>query len=448
MGMKKQIFQYVTFIVIFFLFIGFLIYLESPEIVFKEFYGNFREKFSILILQLIIVLSITCLFGYLCGKISQPSVIGQIIAGIALGPSLMGILFPDFFAFLFTPDSLKALKFFSDLGLILYMFIVGLELDIELLKHKARQAVFISNGGIIVPFILGIILSLFLYKTYAPPHISMISFALFIGISLSITAFPVLARIIQERGITKTHVGTMALVSAAADDVTAWCLLVAVIAIASSGNIYTFFLTIAFSIVYIFIMFVIVRPFMKKISEKYLTNQKMHKTFVSIIFLVLLISSYMTHIIGIHTLFGAFIAGVIMPHNLDFKKNFVEKIEDVSLVLLLPLFFVFSGLRTQISLLNNINEWLVLGAVVLVAIIGKFGGCVVAARLAGEDWKDTLSIGALMNTRGLMELIILNIGYDLGILSQEVFSIFVLMALITTFLTNPALDLIDRVWKK
>jgi Kef-type K+ transport system membrane component KefB len=265
------------------------------------------------------------------------------------------------------------------------------------------------------------------------------------GIAMSITAFPVLARVIQERGITKTKLGNMAITCAAADDVTAWCILAAVIAIVKAGSGISAVFTLAMSVVYIILMIFVMQPIMKKIGEKYAEKNHLSKTIVSFVFGAALLSAYFTEVIGIHALFGAFFAGVIMPHNLGFKKLLVEKIEDVSLLLLLPLFFAFTGLRTQIGLLNEGNQWIICAVVIFAGVLGKFGGSTIAARFVGQSWKDSLSLGALMNTRGLMELIVLNIGYDLGVLTPQVFTMMVLMALITTFMTGPALSLIEAI---
>lgn len=425
-----------------------IISLSIFEIFANEFVHNLKHPLAILIIQFIIIICVSRLFGYVFTKFRQPSVIGEIVAGIVLGPSLVGMYFPEFSAFLFPPESLKPLQFFSQIGLVLFMFIIGMELDIKVLKNKAQQAVVISHASIVFPYFLGVLLSLFIYKEYCPDTVAFLPFALFMGIAMSITAFPVLARIVQERGITKTHIGTLAITCAAADDVTAWCILAAVIAIVKAGNIYNALFTIALSVGYVLVMLKVVQPFLKKFGSVYVSKENLNKTVVAFIFIIMLGSAYMTEVIGIHALFGAFLAGVIMPQNLNFKKILVEKIEDVSLVLLLPLFFVFTGLRTQIGLLNDPTHWLVCFIVIAVAVIGKFGGSMVAARIVGEDWKSSLSIGALMNTRGLMELIVLNIGYDLGILSPEIFAMMVLMALSTTLMTNPVLEFIDWIFAK
>lgn len=412
---------------------------------FKETYHhNLTHPLAILLLQIITIIIAARIFGYLCRKIRQPSVVGEIIAGIFLGPSFVGMFFPEFSAFLFPASSLGNLQFLSQIGLILFMFIVGMELDLNVLKNKAKDAVVVSHASIIFPFALGIALSYFLYINFAPPDIKFLSFSLFIGIAMSITAFPVLARIVQERGLSKTRIGTIVITCAAADDITAWCILAVVIAIVKAGAVISAFYTILMAVAYVFIMLRVVKPFLKRLGDKYANKEALSKPVVAIFFITLLLSSYATEVIGIHALFGAFMAGVIMPANVRFRNIFIEKVDDVSTVLLLPLFFVFTGLRTQIGLLDEPYLWKICAAIIAVAVIGKFLGSAIAARFTGQKWRDSLVIGALMNTRGLMELIVLNIGYDLGVLTPAIFAMMVIMALATTFMTGPAMDLIDR----
>jgi len=290
-------------------------------------------------------------------------------------------------------------------------------------------------------------LAYFIYTDFAPEGISFLSFSLFIGISMSITAFPVLARIIQERGMQKTRLGAIAITCAAADDITAWCLLAAVIAIVKAGSIVSSVYTILLAVVYVFVMMKVVRPVLKKVGKSYEEGKESNKSRIALFFLVLLISSFVTESIGIHALFGAFMAGVVMPDSEKFRQMFINKIEDIALVLLLPLFFVVTGLRTEIGLLNSIHLWEVTGLIILVAVFGKFIGSTFAAKFTGQNWKDSLTIGTLMNTRGLMELVVLNIGYELGVLNTEMFSMMVIMALVTTFMTGPLLNLIQRVFR-
>jgi Kef-type K+ transport system membrane component KefB len=406
--------------------------------------NNIGHPLALLLLQMAAIILAARLLGMLCGKIGQPSVIGEIAAGILLGPSFAGHFLPEGSSFLFPAQSLDNLQFLSQIGLILFMFIIGMELDLKVLKTKAQEAIVISHASIMFPFALGVGLAQVIYQQFAPEGISFLSFSLFIGIALSITAFPVLARIVQERGLSRTRLGTMVITCAAIDDISAWCLLAVVVAIVKAVSVVTAILTIALSILYVFAMLLIVKPLLQKVGDHYAYREGLTKPVVGLFFLMLLFSSYATEVIGIHALFGAFMAGVVMPANQRFRNIFIEKMEDVALVLLLPLFFVFTGLRTQIGLLNDQHTWQITGLVILVAVIGKFVGSTVAARFVKLSWRDSLIIGSLMNTRGLMELVVLNIGYDIGVLSPQIFAMMVVMALVTTCMTGPALDLVNR----
>jgi Kef-type K+ transport system membrane component KefB len=408
---------------------------------------NLQHPLAILLAQIVTIILVARLFGWFFRKIGQPSVIGEMIAGIVLGPSLVGMYFPEFSATLFPKESLGNLQFLSQIGLILFMFVIGMELDLKVLKNKAHDAVVISHASIVIPFALGLSLAYYIYEIYAPMGVEFSSFGLFMGIAMSITAFPVLARIVQERGMQKTKLGTIAITCAAADDITAWCILAVVIAIVKAGSLSSSLYVIAMAILYVIIMLKIVRPFLKRVGDLNATRESLNKPVVAIFFITLLISAYASELIGIHALFGAFLAGAIMPENNKFRNIFIEKVEDVSIIVLLPLFFVFTGLRTQIGLLNDPELWKITGLIILVAVVGKFFGSALAAKFMGQNWKDSLSIGALMNTRGLMELVVLNIGYDLGVLSTEIFTMMVIMALVTTFMTGPALDFIGFIFK-
>lgn len=413
-----------------------------------SFNHGLSEPLAVLLLQIIVIIACARLFGFLFKKIGQPAVIGEIVAGIVLGPSIIGAYFPEINHFLFPAASLSTLSFLSQIGLILFMFIIGMELDLKAIGKQAYGAVIISHASIIIPYTLGVGLAYYIYRDYAPEGITFLSFALFMGIAMSITAFPVLARILQEKGLTRSKLGAMALTCAAADDLTAWCILAAVIALVKSGSSFSVFFTIGLAIVYVLIMLKMVRPFLEKLSTVYDKKEKRRTPIIALFFILLIISSYVTSVIGIHSLFGAFMAGVIMPSSFSFRKIIIDKIEDVSIILLLPLFFVITGLRTQIGLINEGHLWITFGWILLVAVAGKFGGSALAARMVGQSWKDSFSIGVLMNTRGLMQLIVLNIGYDLGILTPEIFAMMVLMALVTTFMTGPALDLINWLMKE
>lgn len=409
---------------------------------------NLKHPLAILLLQIITIIIVARVFGWIFRKIGQPSVIGEIIAGIFLGPSLVGMYFPEYSALLFPKESLGNLQFLSQIGLILFMFVVGMELDLKVLKNKANDAVVISHASIIFPFALGIGLSYFVYNQFAPEGVEFLSFSLFMGIAMSITAFPVLARIVQERGIHKTKLGAIVITCAAADDITAWCILAAVIAIVKAGTFASSMYVILLALVYVLAMLFVVKPFLKKVGDLYATRDNLSKPVVAIFLLTLIISSYLSEVIGIHALFGAFLTGAIMPDITKIRNIIIEKVEDIALILLLPLFFVFTGLRTQIGLINDPYLWKITGFIILVAVVGKFFGSALAAKFVGQNWRDSLTIGALMNTRGLMELVVLNIGYDLGVLSSEIFTMMVIMALVTTFMTGPAIDLINYIFKR
>lgn len=410
--------------------------------------ANLQDPLSLLLIQIVIIVLSSKMLASLMSKIGQPLVVGEVIAGIVLGPSVLGYFWPGVSNFIFQADSLPNLNFLSQLGVILFMFIIGLELDIYLLKHKAHTAIVVSHASIIIPFAMGVSLAYFLYTTFAPPQISFLAFGLFMGIAMSITAFPVLARILQERGLTKTPLGSLVITCAAADDVTAWCILAAVIAIVQAGTIISVVFTVLVSIVYVIVMLKLVKPWLERLETNYASTESLNKTFIVVCFLVLFLSALTTQVIGIHALFGAFLAGVSMPTLAGFRKLMVSKIEDVSLVILLPLFFAFTGLKTQIGLLNDSASWLICGFIIIVAVAGKFGGSLFAAKFTGQSWTDSFAIGALMNTRGLVELIVLNIGYDLGVLSPTIFTMMVLMALVTTSMTCPALSWIEHIRSK
>lgn len=422
----------------------------SDKSVFENFKAtlldNLQHPLALLLAQIITIVLVARVFGWICKKIGQPSVIGEIIAGIALGPSFVGAYLPEFSAALFPEYSLGNLSFLSQIGLILFMFVIGMELDLKVLKNKAHDAVLISHASIIIPFALGMTLAYYIFTSFAPSGVEFLSFGLFLGISMSITAFPVLARIVQERGLQKTRLGTIVITCAAADDITAWCLLAAVIAIVQAGSFMSSLYIIALAIIYVIVMMTLVKPFLSRVAKYQNTNKLFSKGTVAIFLLTLIISSYCTEVIGIHALFGAFMTGAVMPDNMKIRDIFIEKVEDIAVILFLPLFFVYTGLRTEIGLLNEPYLWKVTGVIILVATVGKFVGSAITAKFVGISWKDSLTIGALMNTRGLMELIVLNIGFDLGVLTGEVFAMMVIMALATTFMTGPLLDLIAKIF--
>ncbi len=407
-----------------------------------------------IILHVLVTLATVILLGGLLGMVSrylgQPPVIGEIVAGLALGPSLLGALSPDVMHWLIPSQELDpttgvstSLKIVAQLGVVLYMFLVGLELNAAHLKHKAHSAVAISHASIVVPFALGAILSLWLYPMLSSREVPFISFALFLGVAMSITAFPVLARILTDRNIQNTPVGCIALSCAAADDVTAWCLLSLVVGVAKA-EVGSAIAVLSSAAALIVIMFFVARPILVRYAQ-FIDHRKGDLPAYSIaaVYVLILTCAATSEWIGIHAIFGAFLLGVIIPSDSRLANSFLSKLKEPVTVLLLPAFFAYTGMRTEIGLLNDWHSWAICLVIIAVATLGKFGGTFFAARFAGESWRDAGILGMLMNTRGLMELIVLNIGLDLGVISKTLFAMMVIMALVTTMITAPALELLS-----
>jgi Kef-type K+ transport system membrane component KefB len=405
---------------------------------------HFQDPLTRLFVQLILVLLVARLCGVVARRIGQPAVIGEMIAGILLGPSLLGWVWPGGFNFLFPPASLGTLRMLSQIGICLFIFVVGMDLDVKELKQQAHTAVLVSKVSILFPYLLGVAASLLLFPALGVPGTRYLAFALFIGISMSITAFPVLARILDERGLTRTALGSTAIACAATNDVMAWSALAAVVAIAKAGGLAVTFLSIGLVLLFVAVMLVWIRPRLPGwIGRSAIEDRAPGKGVMASVLVFLFGSALVTDVIGIHALFGAFLAGVVMPQHGEFREILKERLEHFTSVFLLPLFFAFTGLRTQVGLLNDPSGWLICLGLILIATLGKLGGTMVAARLTGVNWIDSFALGALMNSRGLIELIALNIGYDLGILSPPMFTMLVVMALVTTALTGPLLSLAE-----
>ena len=403
---------------------------------------NLKQPASLLILQILIILIASRFTAYVFGFIGQPRVMGEIVGGILLGPSLLGLVAPDISHFLFPPDSIGRLQSLSQVGLIVYMFLVGMEIDLDKMRSKATAALLISHSGIVFPFGFGCFLGLVLYREFCPAGISFLPFALFIGVAMSITAFPVLARIVKEKKLSGTLLGNLSLTSAAIEDVTAWSILALVIAVAKSTSVTTSILSLLLVALFIVLMFYVVRPALQKYHGLLFNKSRSDIFGITFVVAILFLSAITTDVLGVHAVFGAFVAGLIMPAEIKLNSPVTIKFEDFTTVLLLPVFFALTGLKTHFNALNSIYLWLIFGFTLLVAIAGKLGGVVLAARFSKIGWRDSLALGVLMNTRGLMGLIALNIGYDLGIISASLFTILVLMAVITTFMTGPLLNLI------
>ncbi|HLL82045.1 MAG TPA: cation:proton antiporter [Longimicrobium sp.] len=395
----------------------------------------------LLLVQIGVVLVAARLVGLLFRRIHQPQVVGEMVAGILLGPSLLGWAAPEISARLFPAASLGFLNSISQVGLLIFMFLVGLELDPKLLRGKSHTAVVTSHASILAPFLLGALLSLLLYPRLSDDSVSFTGFALFMGAAMSVTAFPVLARILTERGLTRTRVGAVAIACAAVDDVTAWCILAGVVAVVRSGTgTHSLWITLAGSAAFVLVMLGLVRPVLARLEGAYHRHGKLTQDLLGGILLLGLASAWVTEYLGIHALFGAFLAGAVMPKGERFVHALTEKLEDVTVVLLLPLFFAFTGLRTAFGLVEGAEMWGYAALIILVAVAGKWGGSTLAARFTGMSWREAGAVGVLMNTRGLMELVILNIGLDIGVISPALFAMMVLMALVTTFMTSPLLE--------
>jgi len=399
---------------------------------------NGANPLSRLFLQLFVIIGASGVVGWIFARCGQPAVVGEMMAGILLGPSFFGLLAPNVFHFVFATSSLDTLRLFSQIGVCLFLFTVGMELDVSEVRHKAQTAVVVSHSSIVIPYFLGVTLALFLYSHLAQPGASFLAFALFMGISMSITAFPVLVRILQDRGIFKTSLGSTATACAAVDDVTAWSMLAFVVAIARATSVGGAAFNLGLVLVFIALMLFVIKPKLPSwLGQPALERPDPSKAVLAVVLGVVLVSALSTELIGIHALFGAFLAGIVMPTTGGFRDKLVVRVENLSAVLLLPVFFAFTGLRTQIGLVNSAQDWFICLVIIGVATAGKLGGSALAARLTGMDWWESLQLGALMNTRGLMELIALNIGYDMGILSQRIFTMLVIMALVTTVMTGP-----------
>jgi Kef-type K+ transport system membrane component KefB len=396
-----------------------------------------------LLLALAVIIVTARALAALCVRLNQPPVIGEVVAGLLLGPSLLGRIAPPVAAYLLPPSVAPFLGVLAQVGVVLYMFLVGVELDLSRIRGRVHSTVVISHASIVVPFLLGSGLALFLYPRFSNSSVPFTVFGLFSGVAMSVTAFPVLARILTDRGIQSSPMGTAALTCAAVDDVTAWCLLAVVVSVATRTGTGAL-LTIGLSLAYVAVMIAVVRPLLARLARWQPDQDGLPRGLLALVCVLLLMSAFITEAIGIHAIFGAFALGAMIPHDSSLAKALKAKLEDVVLVFFLPAFFAYTGMRTQISLVSGGSAWVWCALILATASAGKFGGSFVAARLSGLGWRDAASIGVLMNTRGLVELIVLNIGLDLKVISPTLFAMLVLMAVITTVSTTPILHVIAR----
>ena len=409
---------------------------------------------ALVFIDIAVIMIVARVFGRAARAVGQPAVVGEIIAGIALGPSLLGLLPGDLDQRLFPPEVLPYLSVLAQLGLVLFMFIVGLDLDMLLIRGREKLAGTISASSVVLPFALGAGLALLLYPSHdetAAGPVAPLALALFLGVAMSITAFPVLARILTDRGMHRTSTGVLALACAAVDDIIAWTMLAFVVAVVAGNGPLDVLRIIALTAVFAGVMFGLVRPALRRLNGWYARAGRLTPDILAVVLIGVLVSAYITEIIGIHAIFGAFIFGAIMPRQgaADLTREILERLEQVSVLLLLPLFFVVTGLSTNIGGITGSGLWQ-LALILLVAIGGKFVGAYAGARVMKVPGRQSAAIGVLMNTRGLTELVILNVGKQLGVLDDELFTMLVLMALITTAMTGPLLKRVysDRVLQR
>ncbi|HNO67548.1 MAG TPA: cation:proton antiporter [Pseudomonadota bacterium] len=406
------------------------------------FESVFHSPLALFIAQAVLIIAVARGLGLVVRFIGLPMVISEILTGIVLGPSLLGWLWPGVSAALFPKNSLGLLQIFAQVGLVLFMFLVGLELDTKMVKKHGRASLLISIAGMAVPFSIGGGTATLLYDRLSSPDVRPLSFALFLGTALSITAVPVLARILSATQMLHSKVGTVALTCAAVNDVLAWCLLAFVVATARSAGMSSSLKPTLWTLVYVAVMWFVVRPLLRRLGQRGAGREGLSQNLVAAVFLLLFLSSFTTELIGIHALFGAFLFGILLPKEGGFAAKLADRLEDFAVVFLLPLFFAFSGLRTQVNLLSQAHLWVMFALFLSLAVVGKFGACTLAARVSGLSWRESAAVGVMMNTQGLMELVVLNIGLDLGVISPTMFTIMVLVALVSTVSTTPLLKLI------
>jgi Kef-type K+ transport system membrane component KefB len=397
-------------------------------------------------LQLAFILGICRVVGYLAKKVGQPPVVGEMIAGVMMGPSLFYYLLPDMQSWLFPKASMSVIYTFGQVGLVLYMFLVGVEFDASLIRRRLFSAASVSIAGIVVPFTLGGLLAIFLMKqgSFFAQGISIWEGGLFLGAAMSITAFPMLARIIYERGLMGTSLGTLALAAGAIDDAVAWCLLALVLA-SFSGDMSIALFAVGGGAVYTLGVLLLARPLLARLGPIARHNKGISGSVLSFVLVFIMLAAWLTDTIGIYAVFGAFVLGMAMPRGI-FALDLKRILEPLTTHFLLPLFFIYSGLNTQLGLVNSPLLWAIMLLILLSACLGKGGACMLAARFHGESMRDSIAIGTLMNVRGLMELIILNIGLQEGIITPSLFTMMVIMAIVTTLISSPLFELV--YWRK
>lgn len=394
----------------------------------------------LLFVQLAFILLACKAVGSLACRLGQPRVVGEMIAGVMMGPSLFGLLFPELQENFFPKESKTVLYCLAHIGLSLYMFVVGMEFRTDLLRTKLRGAVFISLAGILAPFAMGAIMGWWLFERggFFTNKVTLGQSLLFLGTSMSITAFPMLARIIVERGLSGSTMGTLSLAAGSIDDAIAWLILALILA-SFGGDAMVFPIALGGGIGYGVVILGFVRPYLARMALRMAEQKRAPAEALSLLLILLMLGAWFTDFIQLYAVFGAFLLGVAVPKG-DFASSIRKQIEPLTLGLLLPLFFIYSGLNTRLDLINSFSVIVVTLCVLAIAILGKWGACGLAARMTGETWRDSMAIGSLMNARGLMELIILNIGLERGLITNTLFSVMVVMAIVTTLIATPLFE--------
>ncbi|MEV4150766.1 cation:proton antiporter [Amycolatopsis sp. NPDC049691] len=395
-----------------------------------------------LLLAIAVVIAACKAAGWVMRRLGQPPVVGEIAAGIVLGPSVLGAISPSAASALLPTAIMPQLNVLAQVGVVLFVFLAGLEVNIRLMRGRGHLAVVVSHVSIAVPFVLGVLLAVFAYAKFAPQGVGSLAFALFIGVSMSITALPVLVRILKDTGMFHSRIGVVALTCAVVDDVTAWSLLALVVALVTASSLFGVLLTLGLAAAFTGLLYYVVRPLMAKYFTR--TSEPTLRRLAPVALVGVLLCAMATEWIGVHAMFGAFMFGLVFPRGNVVEKWLHQNVNGLTTSLMLPLFFAYSGLRTNIRLLGDPTLWLWCAAILVVAVVGKLVSATAAARSVGETFCRALQIGVLMNCRGLTELIVLNVGLDLGVLSPEMFTMLVLMALISTAMTAPMAVYLDK----
>jgi Kef-type K+ transport system membrane component KefB/nucleotide-binding universal stress UspA family protein len=398
------------------------------------------EILARVLLAVAVVIVAARLLGNVFRLINQPRVIGEIVAGILLGPSLVGLFWPEVTSFLFPSEVISVLQILAQFGLIFFMFLIGAELDHKMIRGSGHTALLVSHYSIVIPFTLGVAAALLIFPVVGSGNFT--GFALFMGAAMAITAFPVLARILTDTGLHRTRLGALAITCAAVDDVTAWCILAVVVAIVKASGPGDAIVTVLLALGFLAFMVFVVRPLLARIAVVQPDRGRLGATIMSALFVALFLSAWATEAIGIHAIFGAFMFGAVLPRSHSIAAQITERLEDVTVLFLLPVFFAVVGLSTRVGLVSGSDLWVLTGLIIAIAIVGKIGGSVIAGLAAGETFRSSTVLGVLMNARGITEIVILTIGSTLGVISPALFTMMVLMALVTTFMTTPLLTVL------